>query len=121
MAELIGIGLLLLGPVIIMVFTKEPEAIAYGWRKMQICAPFYFALAASHGFSDVLRGAGKAKVPMLVMIGAWCVFRVAFIAVLVPVYQSIDVVNWVYPVTWSISTVILLIYYLKADWLHALD
>ena len=69
----------------------------------------------------MLRGAGKAKVPMLVMLGCWCVFRVTFISVMVPLTQSIKVLYWVYPITWSMSTVILLIYYLKADWVHGLD
>ena len=37
----------------------------------------------------------------------------------VPITQSINTVNWVYPITWSISTVVLLIYYRKSDWLHS--
>ena len=120
-AELIGGILMLLGPAAIAAFTDEPEAIAYGLDKLYVSAPFYFLLAASHGFSAVLRGAGKAKVPMLVMLGCWCVFRVTFISVMVPLTQSIKVLYWVYPITWSMSTIILLIYYLKADWVHGLD
>ena len=120
-AELIGLVLLILGPVSIRAFTKEPEAIAYGWDKLRICVPFYFALAASHGFAAVLRGAGKAKVPMLTMVGCWCIFRVAFISLLVPVYHDIAVVNWVYPITWLMSSIILLVYFMKADWVHGLD
>ena len=120
-AELIGGILMLIGPVAIAAFTDEPQAIAYGLDKLYVSAPFYFLLAASHGFSAVLRGAGKAKVPMLVMLGCWCAFRVTFISVMVPLTQSIKVLYWVYPITWSLSAVILLIYYLKADWVHGLD
>ena len=120
-AELIGGILMLFGPTLIAAFTNEPEAIAYGLDKLYVSAPFYFLLAASHGFSAVLRGAGKAKVPMLVMLGCWCVFRVTFISVMVPLTHSIKVLYWVYPITWSMSTVILLIYYLRADWVHGLD
>lgn len=36
-----------------------------------------------------------------------------------PIYQSIAVVNWVYPITWALSSIFLLIYYYKADWLTA--
>lgn len=120
-AELIGFILIAFDTRLISAFTKEPEAIAYGLDKLHICAPFYFLLAASHGFAAVLRGAGKAKVPMLVMLSCWCIFRVTFISVLIPITHSINVVNWVYPVTWSLSTVALFIYYNKANWVHALD
>lgn len=120
-AELIGGILLLFGPFLIKAFTSEPQAIAYGLDKLHVSAPFFFLLAASHGISAVLRGAGKAKVPMLVMLGCWCVFRVSFISVMVPLTHSIKVLLWVYPLTWAMSTVILVIYYLKADWVHGLE
>ena len=120
-AELIGFILIAFDTQLISAFTKEPQAIAYGLDKLHICAPFYCLLAASHGFAAVLRGAGKAKVPMVVMLSCWCIFRVTFISVLIPITHSINVVNWVYPVTWSLSTVILLIYYHKANWVHGLD
>ena len=120
-AELIGLIMIAFDTQLISAFTDEPDAIAYGLDKLHICAPFYFLLAASHGFAAVLRGSGKAKVPMLVMLSCWCIFRVAFISVLIPLTHSINVVNWVYPVTWSLSTVILTVYYLKANWVHGLD
>ena len=120
-AELIGVLLILFGPLLISAFTSEPEAIRFGLDKLHICAPFYFLLAASHGFAAILRGAGKAKVPMVVMLCCWCLFRVTFISILTPLTHSINVVNWVYPVTWSMSAVILFIYYTKANWVHGLD
>ena len=58
-------------------------------------------------------------VPMVVMLSVWCVLRVSILWIAVPITQSINTVNWVYPITWSISTVVLLIYYRKSDWLHS--
>ena len=120
-AESIGVLLILFGPYLISAFTAEPEAVQFGLDKLHICAPFYFLLAASHGFAAILRGAGKAKVPMVVMLCCWCVFRVTFISILTPLTHSINVVNWVYPITWCMSAVILSIYYTKANWVHGLD
>lgn len=120
-AEIIGVLLILFGPYLISAFTAEPEAVQFGLDKLHICAPFYFLLAASHGFAAILRGAGKAKVPMVVMLCCWCLFRVTFISILTPLTHSINVVNWVYPVTWSMSAIILSIYYTKANWVHGLD
>ncbi len=116
LAELIGFLLYIAAVPLISAFTQEPEAIAFGVDKMRILSPFYCFLAVSHSIAAVLRGAGKARIPMLVMMSCWCIFRVAFISILVPITHSINVVNWVYPITWSMSAVILGIYYLKGDW-----
>ena len=121
LAELIGFVLVLFGPQLISAFTDEPEAIAYGLEKLHISSPFYFLLAISHGLAAVLRGAGKAKIPMMVMLGCWCIFRVTFISILTPLLQTIRVLYWVYPITWGMSAIILTIYYFKADWIHGLD
>ena len=121
LSELIGLLTYLAAPVLIRAFTQEPEAIAFGVGKARICALFFCLLAASHGLSAVLRGAGRAVIPMISMLSFWCVVRVTILHFAVPVYQSIDVVNWVYPITWALSTVFLVIYYLRADWLHSFE
>ena len=121
LSETIGLLTWIGAPVLIRAFTQEPEAIAFGVGKARICALFYCLLAASHGLSAVLRGAGRAVIPMISMLSFWCVVRVAILHFAVPVYRSIDVVNWVYPITWALSTVFLVIYYLRADWLHSFD
>ena len=117
LAEVIGVLFFVSAPLLIMAFTRDADAIAYGVDKARVCSLFYCLLAASHCFSAVLRGAGKAMVPMITMLSFWCVVRVGFLWIMVPVTQNIAVVNWVYPLTWSLSTIALLIYYLKADWL----
>lgn len=119
LAETIGFAVYVTAPYLIGFFTREPEAIAFGVGKGRICSIFFFLLAATHCIAAVLRGAGKAVVPMVIMLSFWCVVRVAFLKIMVPVYNSINVVNWVYPLTWFLSTVVLLIYYKKANWLYA--
>lgn len=121
LSEAIGLLTYLAAPPLIGAFTQEPEAIAFGVGKARICALFYCLLAASHGLSAVLRGAGKAVIPMISMLSFWCVVRVAILHFAVPLYPSIDTVNWVYPITWALSTVFLVIYYFRADWLHSFD
>ena len=110
LSETIGLLTWIGAPVLIRAFTQEPEAIAFGVGKARICALFYCLLAASHGLSAVLRGAGRAVIPMISMLSFWCVVRVAILHFAVPVYQSINVVNWVYPITWALSTVFLTVY-----------
>ena len=120
-AEIIGMAIYFAAPHLLGAFTSEPEAIAFGVSRAKICSIFFFLLAASHCLSAVLRGAGKANVPMMAMLLFWCVVRVAFLSVVMPIRHTIELVNWVYPLTWLLSTIFLIIYYFRADWLHSFD
>ena len=118
-AEAVGALLYWLAPILIKAFTQESAAIAFGVQKMRTCSLFFCLLALSHCLAAVMRGAGRAVIPMISMLSFWCVVRVAIITVATPIYLSIAVVNWVYPITWALSSIFLLIYYYKADWLTA--
>ncbi len=118
-AEFIGVLFYIFAPLLISAFTREPDAIAFGVQKAHTCAMFYCLLAATHSFAAVLRGAGRSMVPMLTMFAFWCVVRVGFLMITVPLTGVIDVVNWVYPLTWTLSTIALFIYYIAVDWTHS--
>ena len=120
-SELLGLLLYLTAPQLIGLFTTEEEAIAYGVDKAHICSLFFFLCAASHGIASVLRGAGKAIVPMISMLSFWCVVRVSYLKIAVPIFHSINVVNWAYPLTWFFSAVFLTVYILRADWVHSFE
>ena len=63
----------------------------------------------------------KASVPMLTMLGCWCLLRVSYVTVAVRFINELETVSRAYPITWSCSSVVFLIYFLKADWMHAFD
>ena len=117
-AELIGVTLWLLAPKLIGVFNDDPLVVDFGTRHMRTIAPFYFLLAATHCISSVLRGAGKTTLPMVTMLAVWCIFRVSYITVAIRYINRLETVSWAYPITWTISSVILLICFFKSDWLH---
>ena len=80
-----------------------------------------FLLAFSHCIASVLRGAGKANVPMLTMLICWCVIRMTYVSVAVKFVNKLSTVSWAYPITWTLSSMIFLVYFLKADWIHNFD
>ena len=116
MAELIGIAVFALAPWLIAAFDTSPDVIAYGVEKSRTSGLFYCLLAFSHAMASILRGAGKAMVPMFVMMVCWCIIRVSFLAVAVPITGSIETVYWVYPLTWALSSITFLWYYRRMDW-----
>ena len=58
---------------------------------------------------------------MTVMLSVWCVFRVIYIYTVMHFFGAINLIYWAYPITWAISSVIYIIYYLKSDWVHGFD
>ncbi len=121
MAELIGIVTYLLAPQLIGFFSDSAESVAYGVSHMRTICLFYALLAFSHCIAGIMRGAGKATVPMFTMLLCWCLFRVAYITVAVGIVNELTTVSRAYPITWTLSSVIFLIYFLKADWIHSFD
>ena len=121
MAELIGVALFFLAPYAMRLFNDDPAVVAIGVRQSHIESLFFCFLAFAHGVSAVLRGAGRAQVPMYTMLGCWCILRVSYITLALNVWPDIATIFWAYPITWSVSCVVFLLYYLKADWVHALE
>ena len=116
LAELIGVAVFIFAPQLIAAFDTSPDVIAYGVDKARTSVLFYCLLAFSHAMASILRGAGKAVVPMSVMMICWCIIRVSFLAIAVPLTGSIQMVYWVYPLTWFLSSVTFLWYYRRIDW-----
>ena len=116
LAELIGVVVFLLAPQLIAAFDATPEVVQFGVAKARTAALFYCLLAYSHSVASVLRGAGKAIAPMFVMMLCWCVIRVIFLSIMVPLTHSIQMVYVVYPLTWSLSSIFFFFYYRHANW-----
>ena len=108
-----------MAPYAIALFNDDPAVIAIGVRQTRTEALFYFALAFAHSISAVMRGAGRAKMPMYTMLVCWCVIRVTYITLALKVWPDITTIFWAYPITWCLSCVVFLLYYLKADWVHS--
>lgn len=118
LAEALGIIIALASPVLMAMFDSNPEVVAFGAGRARICGYFFAFLALSHCMAGIFRGAGRAMVPMIVMMVCWCVIRVIFITITIGLLPHIDVINWAYPLTWFLSSVVFTIYYLKVDWLQ---
>ena len=121
LAEIIGIIIWIFAPTLIGFFSSEPEVIKYGVMHGRTTSLFYFLLATSHCLAGILRGAGKTDIPMYVMLISWCIIRISYITIMVNLMPDIRVIYWAYPLTWSISSIIFLIYYKKTNWTTAYE
>ena len=121
MAQIIGLLSYFFAPQLIGLFNDSADVIGYGVRHMQAISLFYCLLAFSHCMAAVMRGAGKATVPMFTMLACWCVFRVTYITVAVRFINELTTVSFAYPITWTLSSIVLFVYFCKADWIHNFD
>lgn len=121
LAEIIGVLVFLFGEGLISLFADEADVIAYGMARIRANSLFYFLLAFSHSVAGIMRGAGKSTVPMFVMLGCWCIIRVTYITIITSLIHDITAVFLAYPLTWTLSSILFLIFYLKTDWVHGLD
>lgn len=120
-AELIGVAMYILSPQLVAFFTSTTEVIELGTREMRTTALFFCLLAFSHAIAAVCRGAGKAFVPMTIMLLFWCVVRIAYITVVMNIVHEIQYIYMAYPITWSLSSIVYFIYYRFSDWVHGFD
>ena len=121
LAEIVGVLTYLFAPQLIAFFNDSPKVVDFGTRHMRTICLFYFLLALSHCIAAILRGAGKATVPMVTMLVCWCLIRVSYITVAVRFVNELETVSWAYPITWTCSSIVFLTYLLKADWIHNFD
>lgn len=121
-AELIGVVLYLLAPQALHIFVKEPLAIEFGTIHCRTISLFFFLLAFSNCTAGVLRGCGKSLVPMIVMLAFWCGVRILYVTQALRVWPVFATISWAYPLTWSLSSIVYVIFLLRMDWngLHRL-
>ena len=117
MAETYGIIAYLFAPQLIRIFNDAPTVVAFGSAHMRTICLFYFLMAFSHCMAAVFRGAGKASVPMYTMLFFWCIVRITYISLALPFANELTTVSRAYPITWTCSCIVFLIYYRKANWM----
>ncbi len=121
LAEIVGLIMFFFIQYISLIFTKDIDVIQYAKKQATVACLFYFLLSYSHSISSVCRGAGKAIVPMLVMLIVWCFLRLAYINIALSISYDIKLIYWAYPITWSISSIFYFFYYHFSDWIHGFE
>ena len=101
------------GKILLGIFSSDPAVIEIGFRAMRHLVPFYFMWVFIEIFSGALRGSGNALVPMVITVLGICVLRIVWVYTAVPLNPSIEMIAYSYGLTWSVTGVAFLIYYLR--------
>lgn len=113
----IGAILLLTSHGVLGLFTKNAEVIKYGQLAMKYFCPFYFLLGILNILAGTVRGAGKGVPPMLILLFSMCIFRIFWIKLALPFYSTIDGVFILYPISWLVGMILMIIYTKFGKWM----
>ena len=114
---IIGVVILLTSHTVLGLFTKDNEVITYGQLAMKYFCPFYFLLGILNILAGTVRGAGKGVPPMLILLFSMCIFIILWIKIALPFYSTIDGVFILYPISWFVGMVLMIIYTKFGKWL----
>ena len=98
-------------PWIYSLFTTDSAVVAAGVHMSRFMLPSYFIYVIIGILSGALRGTGKVLVPMILTCGGVCSLRIVWLFSAGRMYPGINTIMLSYPVSWSITAVLFIIYY----------
>lgn len=99
-----GVAARLGGPVLLQLYTTEPEVVAIGLVRLSFVGLPYFLCGLMEVVGGMLRGCGYSVTPMIVsMLGA-CAFRVIWIYTLFAAFPTLTMLYISYPISWLLTT-----------------
>ena len=99
------------------VFTQDNNVVAVGVQMMHVLTPVYITYISIEVLSGALRGCGDVRVPTLITVFFVCGLRVLWLTTMVPFYHTIATVEFSYPLTWTLASLLFILYYLRGGWL----
>ena len=113
---LIMLPLVIFAPVFAAFFNDKPVVIDASTTLIRWISPFYLICSFNQIYSAALRGAGNSKIPMIIMIGSFVVFRQCYLFITANfICNEIIPIAMGYPAGWAVCSLATLIYYKKTD------
>lgn len=114
---LLGGMLMGLGQYVLRAFADDPRVIEIGLEILFFLAPTWCTYLCIEIFSGALRGAGDAFIPTMFTLFGVCLLRVVWLCFVAPQFNSLKVVLASYPITWTLTSCLFIVYYLRGKWL----
>lgn len=93
-------------------FTGDEAVMRIGTAMVRYMTPYYVTYVAIEILSGALRGVGDSWIPMIISLVGVCAVRIGWILIVVPKHKDIYSIMFSYPLTWILTTVLFIIYYL---------
>ena len=100
---------------IVAFFNSKSEVVQYGSLLLRWMTPFYVLCCFNQVYSGALRGAGNSRMPMIIMLTSFVMFRQVYLFVMARVCNEIIPIAMSYPAGWLLCSILTLTYYHKAQ------
>ena len=110
-------GLIMLtGRPLLFILTEDQAVRDTTWLMMIYFVPWYFTWVVIEVLSAVLRGSGDAVRPVVIIGLGICLMRMLWIWTLFARIHSLFVLCLCYPVSWTLTSLVMYLYYRKGSW-----
>ena len=106
--------MMIYAPMLVRFLNKEAgeTVINYGTVIIRMLSPFYVFPCVNQIFSGALRGSGNSRVPMIVSLSSFVVFRRVYLYIATTfVANTYQIVSFAYPLGWILCGSTIFIYY----------
>ena len=114
----VSAGLMLTAIPALRLLTPDEAVVETTYLIMAYFVPFYFTWVLVEVLSAVLRGAGDAVYPVVIIGIGVCLFRVIWILTVFSYFGTLLSLCLSYTVSWTITSIALVIYYRKGGWMN---
>lgn len=105
---------IIFAPQLVTFFNSKPEVVSYGTLLLRWVSPFYILCCFNQIFAGALRGAGNSKVPMMVCLCSFVVFRQIYLFIMANfICNEVIPIAMSYPAGWLLSSTAMAIYFSK--------
>ena len=111
---ILGVGLLLLGPQFLGLFTDDPAVVEMGMKRLTIMSLSYGVSAFMDCTIAASRGLGKSLVPTIMVMVGGCLFRIAWIYTVFAWFQTIPSLYLLYLCSWVLTALPEIWYFRRA-------
>lgn len=102
---------------VMSIFTPDSDVLSIGVTMVRFLVPAYVTYVLVEILAGAIRGAGQALAPTVISLFGVCILRLVWLLLAVPLHRTIYMVELSYPITWTITSAALAVYYRKGRWL----
>ena len=108
---------LLVGRPMLSLFADDPVVIETGYSIIRVIVPAYISYIFIEILSGAMRGTGETFIPTLMTLAGICLVRVFWVSVVLPMRHELSMLMIIYPITWTITGILFILYYRRSNWL----
>lgn len=114
---LLSVVEIVFAPPILRFFTGDSAVVELGTSFARIWAPAYVLYVFIEIYSGAIRGAGEALHPTIITLIGVCGLRLLWVFLVLPLWHVPQALAACYPVTWGVTGIVFIVYYLRMNWL----